>query len=309
MIASEPIRVEASDGFALAATVFRPPSIRTVRQVVLVCSAMGVRQSYYFDFAECLAERGLAVITFDYRGVGSSAPSRLNGFRADLEDWGRLDVAALIDLARREFPSIRLSVVAHSVGGQVFGLAPNCSEVSDVLAFGSQSGYWRHWRGAWRLRVWCLWYVAIPLLSRTMGYFPAGWFGLGRNIPSGVAQRWAHWGRHPDYVVGRVDAAGREGYRCFAGRLRLLTSEDDLIAPVPAARALLEFYPAARREFRIVRPAECDVAAIGHFGYFRESIGKKLWHSELAWLEQPSHEPANGQSNGQPNGQPNGSSE
>ena len=284
MIASEPRRVPSTDGYPLAAAVFRPPAPRAIQQVILVCSAMGVRQTHYFDFAEYVAERGRAVITFDYRGIGSSAPPRLRGFRADLEDWGRRDVAAMIDQARREFPEARLSVVAHSVGGQIFGLAPNNGEVQDLLALGSQSGYWRHWTGAWRLRVWLLWHLFIPVLSPTLGYFPAPWFGLGRSIPAGVARMWAHWGRHPDYLLGRIGDGGREGYQRFAGRLRALTASDDVIAPAPAVQAMLQFYPAARREFRLVHPTELGVSQIGHFGYFRERIGRQLWPSEMDWL-------------------------
>ena len=157
MIASEPRRVPSTDDYPLAATVFMPPATRHVEQVVLICSAMGVRQSYYYDFAEFVAEQKCAVITFDYRGVGSSAPASLRGFSADLEDWGVRDITAMIDMARREFPEAPLSVVAHSVGGQIFGLAPNSGEVRDVLAVGAQSGYWRHWTGASRWRVWLLW--------------------------------------------------------------------------------------------------------------------------------------------------------
>ena len=44
------------------------------------------------------------------------------------------------------------------------------------------------------------------------------------------------------------------------------------------------FYSSARTEFRLVRPAELDLTAIGHFGYFRERIGCRLWPVELDWL-------------------------
>ena len=231
------------------------------------------------------------MITFDYRGIGGSAPPRLRGFKADLEDWGRRDVAAMIDLAQAEFPDVTLSAVAHSVGGQIFGLAPNSGRVCDVLAVGAQSGYWRHWSGNWRLRVWLLWYLFIPVLTRTLGYFPANWFGLGRDTPPDVARTWAYWGRHPDYLLGRIDASGREGYRHFAGRLRALVASDDTIAPVPAVRAMLSFYPAARIELRLIRPAELGLSAIGHFGYFREPVGRRLWPTELEWLFDTPFEP------------------
>jgi predicted alpha/beta hydrolase len=287
MIASEPRRVASTDGYPLAATVFWPARQEAAEQVVLICPAMGVRQTYYFEFAEFVAGRGVRVITFDYRGIGGSAPSRLRGFHGGLEDWGRRDMTAMIGEARRERPAARLSIVAHSVGGQILGLAANSGEVRDVLAFGAQSGYWGHWTGAWRWRVWLLWHVLIPVLTPVFGYFPASWFGLGRGIPREVARTWAYWGRHPDYVLGRIDAVGREGYRRFAGRIRGVTASDDTFAPESAVRALLGFYPAARSELCVLRPADLDLAAIGHFGYFRESIGRRLWPSEVDWLCEP----------------------
>jgi len=284
VIASEPFRVAAADGYPLAATVFRRPALPAARQVVLVCPAMGVRQAYYFDFAEYVAEQGAVVLTFDYRGVAGSAPRRLRGFRARLEDWGRLDIAALIAHARTSYPELPLSAVAHSVGGQVLGLAPNVDELQRVLAFGAQSGYWGHWEGFDRVRVWILWHLFIPALSPLLGFFPSRWFGLGRSIPRDVARQWAYWGRHPRYVTGRVAASDRARYASYAGRIRSLTADDDWIAPARAARALLDLYPAAQREFRLVHSRGTRAGRIGHFGYFRESLCGELWRSEAAWL-------------------------
>jgi predicted alpha/beta hydrolase len=263
VIASEPFRVASTDGCPLAATLFRPRPTRAVKQVVLVCSAMGVRQTFYYDFAEYAAERDRAVITFDYRGVGESAPARLRGFRADLVDWGRRDVAAMIGHARSEFPDLPLSVVAHSVGAQIFGLAPNNGEVRDLLGLGSQSAYWGHWTGLRGLRVGLLFHLIIPVLSPALGYFPARWFGLGQDVPRDVARMWAYWGRHPDYVLGRIGDDQREGYRRFAGRVRAVTASDDVMAPPAAVRAMLDFYPAARREFRLVRREDSEIMIRG----------------------------------------------
>ena len=189
---------------------------------------MGVSYRYYAAFASFVATRGCVVVVFDYRGICDSRPSSgLRGFRADLQDWAREDIAGVIDWARRRYPATPLAAVAHSVGGQLLGLAPNVEEFPAVLALGAQSGYWRHWSGLWKLRVFVLWHLAIPLVTPLFGYFPSRLFGLGRNIPAGVAQEWAHWGRHPDYVVGRVNDEERRRYEGYSGRIRALTAIDD----------------------------------------------------------------------------------
>jgi predicted alpha/beta hydrolase len=284
MITREPFRIIAADGYSLAGTVFRSSKAEPLRRAVLICSAMGVRQAYYRDFADFAAEQGCGVITFDYRGVADSAPKRLRGFRGRLQDWGRLDISAMIAHTRETFPALPMSAVVHSVGGQVLGLAPNVDQLESVLALGAQSGYWRHWDGLDRWRVWLLWHLLIPVLAPLMGFFPSRWFGLGRSIPRDVARQWAHWGRHPRYVVGRSSDEQRAGYKRWAGRMRLVAASDDWIAPERAARGLLELYSGADRQFRLASPDKLDLKAIGHFGYFRKNLCGTLWPAQVNWL-------------------------
>ncbi|WP_269507807.1 hypothetical protein [Burkholderia sp. IMCC1007] len=69
------IRVEfcAADGYVLRGAYF--PAEAGVRSPVLVCPATGLRQSFYFAFAEWLRDGGYPTFVFDYRGIGAS----LNG--------------------------------------------------------------------------------------------------------------------------------------------------------------------------------------------------------------------------------------
>ena len=41
------------------------------------------------------------VVTYDYRGIGGSAPSRLRGFEARMRDWAFLDMTAVVDCPPR----------------------------------------------------------------------------------------------------------------------------------------------------------------------------------------------------------------
>ena len=60
---------EAADGRPLAATVLEP---HRVEGAVVIASATGVPRRIYEGVAGCLADAGLAVLTFDYRGIGGS---------------------------------------------------------------------------------------------------------------------------------------------------------------------------------------------------------------------------------------------
>ncbi len=75
----EPLRVEARDGFPLAADLFLPDAAPTA--AVLIAPAMGVPRGYYAAFAGHLAREGLAALTLDYRGIGGSRAGALRGRR------------------------------------------------------------------------------------------------------------------------------------------------------------------------------------------------------------------------------------
>jgi len=277
-------KIVARDGFELAATVFDPDPRRYSGRVVVIASAMGVKRGFYRHYAFRLAEEGLPVVTFDYRGIGGSIPASLRAPDASLRDWGDKDLAAAIAWVREVFPEASVLVVAHSVGGQIFGLAGNRDIVRGVVAVASQSGYWKHWSGASRLGIWLLWHLLIPVLARGRRSFPARALRLGEDVPSGVAREWAFWGRHPQYLMGRLSEEARRGYEQYSGSVRAYSFTDDTFAPEGSVKGFLRFYPGARREHRRIDPGDLDLKSIGHFGFFRQEVGDVLWHETLAWL-------------------------
>lgn len=286
MIASEPATIPALDGRPLAATVFRPAPPAEARRALVICPAMGVPRDHYFDFAEHAAERGHAVVAFDYRGIGGSAPrDGLRGFDADLLDWGERDVPGVVARTRELFPGREVTLVAHSIGGELAGLAHGAgAEVAGLIAVGAQTGWWGHWHGARRAQVAFLWYVGIPALTRLLGYFPSRSFGIGRPLPAGVARQWAHWGRHPDHLRGRLPADRTAGHRRFPAPVSLTTATDDWLAPESAVRDLASYYESASPTVEVVAPAALGLASIGHFGYFSLRVGPPLWDRLLAHL-------------------------
>ena len=96
-IVAQRFELRAGDGAVLAANRFDAPDARAV---VVIAPALGVPQEFYRDFAAWLAQRGLSALTFDYRGIGASAPRSLRRFRATIDDWVRLDFEAAIGAAR-----------------------------------------------------------------------------------------------------------------------------------------------------------------------------------------------------------------
>src|SRR5262245_56379884 len=137
----ESLALPAVDGYPLAAHLFRPDG--APRATVVVPAAMGVRQDFYFPFARWLRERGFEALTFDYRGVGRSAPASLRGFDASVLDWATKDYDAALRWAKARSSGGRVYIVGHSLGGQLPGVLPSAGLVDGIVTVASGSGYWR----------------------------------------------------------------------------------------------------------------------------------------------------------------------
>jgi predicted alpha/beta hydrolase len=285
MPAEEDLSIAAADGFALSARLFAHEG--DARGSVLMNPATGVRKEYYQPFAEFLAARGWRVVTFDNRGVGNSRPASLRGFAARMQDWAELDAEGALrwmidDAAGSDTP---LCLVGHSFGGQALGLVPTARRLDAALLVATQSGYWGHWPWWQRPRVMALWFFVIPLVTAALGYFPARRFGLGEDLPAGVARQWARWGRHPEYLMRDGSPSWRRGYESLALPIRGIGFADDTYAPQPSMAAILALYANARVEHRHLAPRDLGVERVGHFGFFRERHREILWEPAAAWLE------------------------
>ena len=280
---STPVRITADDGFELGATEFAPKS--APRAVDVINAATAVKRRYYERFATYLATRGFAVVTYDYRGIGDSAPRDLRGFSALMREWGMLDQPAVIRHATAWQPDVPLMLVGHSVGGQIFGLLDEAPRVRRVLMVAAQHNYWGLWRPQERYVLWALWTLIMPASAHALGYFPGGWFGLGEDLPKGVALEWAKWCRSPGALVQAIGGDTLVRFARYRGDILSLSfSDDHAFAPRRAVDGLLGFYASARAEHRHLTPASLGVSRVGHFGFFRASVAEKGWPIAADWL-------------------------
>ena len=273
-----PIRISATDGYALGARRFGDQS---AGPYVVIAGATAVKQAYYARFAAWLSLQGCTVLTFDYRGIGESRPARLRGFEARLRDWGERDLEGVLRFALEDKGSRPLHVIGHSVGGQLLGLAASNGSIDRIVTVGSQSGYWGHWSGASKLHKAAVWYALLPALGNTFGFIP-GKFGIGEDLPKGVALEWAKWCRHPEYMLGH--GVGKDGFARVKAPMRAISISDDDYAPKPAVDALHALYSGTQVERHHVSPKELETQAIGHFGFFRSTFQDSLWRNVSTFL-------------------------
>lgn len=262
--------------------MFEPPA--GALGTVVLNSATAVPQTYYAVFAEYLSAHGWRVLTYDYRGIGGSRPATLRGFDATMTSWAELDMRAALAWARANPAGNRLVALGHSFGGQAIGLIDELGEVDASINVASQLGYYGHWPTPSRYGYGFLWHVGIPALTSIFGYSP-GSMGLGgTDLPAGVARQWARWCRNPRYFLDEEPAA-EQRFKRYDRPTQFWSFHDDPYAPRRAVRAMVRMLANANVEHRRVKPADIDVSAIGHFGFFRPQVGSKLWPEVVSFLD------------------------
>ena len=161
------ISFAARDSFELSGKLFMPDAPRAI---VLICSATGVRQQFYWKFAEWMTTQGYGVLTFDYRGIGASLNGQsVRDSSARKQDWGQLDMPAALDYLVCKFPDLPIHMVGHSVGGQLIGLMPNHERLERIVTVGSSSGYLYNLASGTRLFAAFLLKVYIPISAKLLG--------------------------------------------------------------------------------------------------------------------------------------------
>jgi predicted alpha/beta hydrolase len=279
------LSIAADDGYTLAATLFEAEASASHAALTIIAPAAAVPARYYARFATYLAERGGPVLTFDYRGIGGSAPKTLRGFPARMRDWCILDVAGVIGWAEKAHPARPLRWLGHSMGGFATGLAHNNRSIVRQLNIATLSGYWRRMRSPERYRVRILMGSVAPPIVRIMGYFPGALLG-GENMPGPAFLEWVGWCMTPDFIFGDATLAEVRHFASLTAPVRFAQIEDDVWG-TPAAVGHMASHFTANRERSIwpVSLAEAKASKIGHLGFFRSQFRGTLWPRAAAWLD------------------------
>lgn len=281
-INSDTIEVVCVDGVRLVGQLWR--SRRRALGSVIINGATGVHSRFYHRYAAFLSGAGFDVLTYDYRGVGGSAPGNLRGCDWRWSDWGQMDCNAAIGFMT-DRSSSPLMVVGHSIGGFLPGLAAQNDRIERMLTVGGQFGWWGDYHLIQRGRLFLKWHVTMPLLTAACGYFPGRRLGWSEDLPAGVAYEWAfrrhrfelsHRPAERDTLLDRMAA-------CRADILALVVTDDPIATPRAVERALRAYLGAERRIAEIA-PSSLGVSRLGHFDLFRSHHSQSFWPDTVRWL-------------------------
>jgi predicted alpha/beta hydrolase len=285
------IRLRAADGYEIGAVFYAALRPRAPRRVAVLHGGAGIPALRYRRFAAFLAEWGIPVLTYDYRGIGLSRPPALRGFDATIEHWAEYDAAAAIAWLRERFPRDEILGVSHSIGCLALGGAPNADEQGRVIMVGAHTGYYGDYRPLYRLPMAFAWHGLMPAVTRFVGYFPADRLGLGEDLPAGMALEWAER-RRPDLRKNGPEPAGERRLRLLGHCAALqcpavaISISDDAFATEEGTRRLLSYFPnLSVLQHYTFTPDDAQVRRIGHFGFFRRAVGTTLWPRLLTQLD------------------------
>jgi len=266
----------ARDGFQLSGTYF--PAVDDDRSPVLICPATGIRQSFYFPFADWLRRDGYSTFVFDYRGIGTSLDTRhVRQSRVRKQDWGELDMPAALDWLLGKTGAGHAHLIGHSAGAQLIGLMPNHASVRSLCAVSASSGYIGNIRWPQRFAALLLANAYVPIAARLLGYVPARVLGWGDDLPPRVGLQWARWCRRPGYVANEFGAGVTHHYYDeFTAPVTVVAATDDPLATPANVEDWLRLLPRAEHGVHFIHPENPGGRAIGHVGMFRREHSS-LW--------------------------------
>jgi predicted alpha/beta hydrolase len=189
----------------------------------------------------------------------------------------------MLAAARDRADGAPLAILGHSLGGQLLGVLRHRTQVHAVLTVASGTGYWRH-NPKWFLKLFYLWFFAMPVYTRLFGYFPGRKLGKVGDLPRAIALSWSSWCRHPQYLMGDQSMRQRAAYHEVTAPILSFSFADDRYIPKPAIEQLHGWFTRANVTRRHLTPAEANAKSIGHFGFFKLGRDHALWREASEWL-------------------------
>lgn len=281
-VQEDEIEIPSPAGYTINAVKFF--SKRTTNKTIVISSATGVLQKYYAKFAYFFTAKGFVVYTFDYHGIGVSGKpiTNLKNNYCNLKSWGSNDQAAVIAFAKNENTNTALTLITHSIGGQILGFNANHYMIDTIVMVASQGGYWKQFKGIHKPKMWFFWYILIPTLTAIFGYFPSKKLGLFENLPKNMVYEWASWGKKKNYMM-HFHATKNYFFDSIKTPLLALSFSQDDYAPIESVDWMANQYNKAQVT-RLHRRPQKGERHIKHFGFFNTSFQKPLWEETLQWI-------------------------
>ena len=278
----EKIKIRTKDGRMICATCYCPLKANGKNIIVAPAAAAYITQREYKSFAVFFQQLGYSVFTFDYRGVGDSAPSHLKGCDARLQQWAVQDADAVIRYVKTSFPGTELIYVGHGIGGELIGLAQASQYINKLVLVSSSLSCKRLWSWKGRMRITFL--KAITTVSnRLIGYFPGKRLGFPRDLPKGVMHEWSDWCDKPN---GLFDVFPDNNYRKLNIPLFAFSFSNDWMTPEKGVEGLLSYFSNASITWYHDHPHNQGLKNGQQSCFFDLQLKDTLWKKLEQWINE-----------------------
>ena len=278
------VEIRTKDEKKIALSCYVPDESN--HKVMIIAPTGGLTKEYYHPFASFVKQWGFTVITFDYRGMGDSAPDDLKGYKANMQQWAVQDIDAVLLYAKNHFPNHEIVYTGHCIGGEIVGLAQASQYINRLVLINSALSCKRLWPLRYRFRVVTL-KTAVKVLNKWFGYFPGKKIGYEENIPGGVIHEWSNWCSNAN---GLFDKFPDNNYRKLRIPILAFSFSDNWNTPPKAVQELLNRFSNAATTWHHIRPAEIGVKKVGHSGFFDPEMENPLWVKMIQWLNEGERE-------------------
>jgi predicted alpha/beta hydrolase len=265
--------IETRKGDKIVATIFES---QLNDHVIIIAGAMGTKQKFYSRFAEFTSTQGITVITFDYTGIGQSLTKPISTIQSNVWDWGKSDLELVIAFARGKYPTAKISLIGHSIGGQLIGLAPSSVQAHKIILVAAQSGYWKFWPGIFKYFLWANWNALFPFLTKIFNYMTSKYFSGMEHLPYNVARQWSKWCTSSNYLFDELESEHLYFHKIKA-TIYSYSVEDDNYAPKKAVDWLSEKFKNSNVVRVHLQRSQLKKNHIGHFGFFKDMFKDDLW--------------------------------
>jgi predicted alpha/beta hydrolase len=270
--------VKTSDGTRIALNFYATGTGNG--KVMVIAPGVGMTHGHYHLFAIFFKQQGFTVITFDYRGMGKSAPEKLNGYEASMHQWAVQDINAVLLYVKQSYPGQEIIYVGHCMGAEIIGLAPASQYINKMILVSTALTCEKLW--PWHHRIL---HKISKLRNRTvswaLGYVPENKTRKRNKLPRGVYTQMANWCDNPN---GLFDAFPDNNYRKINIPVLAFTFTDDWLCPPRAVKELLGHFANASVTWYHLEPRKLGVKEIGHIEFFSPTMESTLWHSVLLWI-------------------------
>ncbi|KAJ3256387.1 hypothetical protein HK103_005516 [Boothiomyces macroporosus] len=255
------IQVKSKDGFLVNGSLFTNDEA-PLKYIVVLASATGVPRQYYSQFALHLVKSAKAVVTFDYRGIGSSI-EELKQLKDSIirREWA-WDTDAVIAYLHNVYKDCKVLYIGNSVGGHLVPFLETLPLLSRILFLSVNSAYHQYLRSKYGGY---LFYPAFIVHSYLYGYCKASELGLGKDLPIGIGLQWGYWSRFQKYMTHNPETERK--CKNVKKQIHVVCFDDDELATKEGMTSNLYWFSNADIKLMIYRSK--DLGSVGHLGFFK----------------------------------------